>query len=85
MTLGKRFRFLRLSRSLSQRELGSRIGKTQQQIHLYETDQIGFPAALLPKLAEALDVSTSAFFEEFVLEAVSGSKSENVQESLSAN
>lgn len=60
--VGQRIRAYRLSRSMSQEALGSRVGVTFQQIQKYErgTNRVG--SSRLLKIARVLDVPVSALF-----------------------
>ena len=64
-TLGQRLRDTRITRGLSQAELGEKIGATFQQIQKYERGINRMPASKLWSLAKALGLSSSAdFFTE---------------------
>jgi len=62
--VGKKLKFMRTLRRLSQTKLAKQVDRTFQQIQKYErgTNRIG--ASMLYQLAKALDVPVSYFFEE---------------------
>lgn len=62
--VGKLIRLRRLQLSLSQSELGRRIGVTYQQVQKYEQGLNRVNASSLQTLATALEVQTSYFFSE---------------------
>lgn len=55
--LGQKVKAARVSKSLTQRELGIKIGKEQQRINRLESGTISVTAYFLAQVAEALDVS----------------------------
>ena len=61
--IGRRVRAQRLLRGMSQFELGKRIGVTFQQIQKYENGLNQISAGRLVRIAAALDVPASNFFE----------------------
>jgi transcriptional regulator with XRE-family HTH domain len=56
-TFGQRLARLRKMRGFSQTELGERLGVSQRVMTYYECQSERPPAYLLPKLAEALDLT----------------------------
>jgi transcriptional regulator with XRE-family HTH domain len=60
--IGRRMRILRLERGLSQVELGALIGASADDIDRLEKGVKRLRAALLTRMAQALDVDVSAFF-----------------------
>ena len=62
--VGHRIRARRLERRLSQTELADRIGVTFQQVQKYEKGTNRLGASRLSRVAEALDVPVSFFFQE---------------------
>ena len=58
MSLGQRIRKKRQSLKITQQELAQAIGMTPQHISAIEQDKWSPSLAILPKLAEALGVST---------------------------
>jgi transcriptional regulator with XRE-family HTH domain len=61
--VGKHIRLRRLSKGLSQTELGKRVGVTFQQVQKYEKGVNRVGASRLLKIAEVLEVPVSYFFE----------------------
>ncbi|MET0337915.1 MAG: helix-turn-helix transcriptional regulator [Caulobacter sp.] len=61
--VGSRVRLQRKLRGLSQTNLGQVIGLTFQQVQKYERGASRISAAKLYRLAQALDVSVSWFFD----------------------
>ena len=61
--VGLRIRFYRLNAGMSQTQLGERIGVTFQQVQKYENGSNRVGAGRLTQIAEALNVSVTAFFE----------------------
>jgi transcriptional regulator with XRE-family HTH domain len=57
-SLGDRIRRHRLSKGLTQTELGQRIGRSQRVIAYYEQRGSSPPPGVLVKIADVLDVST---------------------------
>ena len=64
LSIGQRIRAFRLSRGMSQSELGSRIGVTFQQIQKYERGANRIGGGRLKKIAAALDAPITALFGE---------------------
>ncbi len=62
--IGRRLRRRRRLFGLTQAQLGALCGVRFQQVQKYETATNRVSALMLWKLAEALDVSVSYFFEE---------------------
>ena len=62
-SLGSRLRILRHERDLSQRELAERAGVSANAISLIEHDEISPSVATLQRLAAALSVKMSYFFD----------------------
>ena len=60
--VGQRIRALRLSRSMSQSELGRRLGLTFQQIQKYEKGVNRVGAGRLQRIAEIFEVPIATFF-----------------------
>jgi transcriptional regulator with XRE-family HTH domain len=63
VAIGQKIRALRLERSLSQEELGHAVGVTFQQIQKYERGANRVSAGRLQKIADALEVSVTFFFD----------------------
>jgi transcriptional regulator with XRE-family HTH domain len=61
--IGRRIRERRLMLGLSQQQLAQAIGVTYQQAHKYETGVNRVTAGRLYRIAEALEVPVSWFFE----------------------
>lgn len=61
--VGKHIRLRRLSKGLSQTELGKRVGVTFQQVQKYEKGVNRVGASRLLRIAEVLEVPVSFFFE----------------------
>jgi transcriptional regulator with XRE-family HTH domain len=61
--VGHRLRALRLQRGLSRRALGAAIGVSVAEIGQFEDGLTRVGAARLMRLAEALEVHISAFFD----------------------
>ena len=57
MDIGKRIKFLRDSKGLTQEELGKFVGVNKATINRYETGEIDIKRTIAIKLGEALDVS----------------------------
>ena len=64
MSIAERIRTLRNSRNLSQRELGERIGRTQQEIYRWEKGLVRVHADDVRKMADALDVPVTEFYDD---------------------
>ncbi len=62
--IGKRIRHRRISMSLSQKELGSYLGVSFQQIQKYEKGFNRVSAGCLLKIAQKLDVPISFFYAD---------------------
>jgi transcriptional regulator with XRE-family HTH domain len=61
--IGRRIRALRLERGLSQTDLGNLLGVTFQQIQKYERGANRVAAGRLQRVAEALEVPITFFYE----------------------
>ena len=61
--VGARMRFRRMSVGMSQEALAARLGLTFQQVQKYEKAQNRIGSSRLFRIAQALDVSVSFFFE----------------------
>jgi len=61
--IGRRIRALRLERGLSQTELGNLLGVTFQQVQKYEKGANRVAAGRLQRVAEALTVPITFFYE----------------------
>ncbi|HZS84925.1 MAG TPA: helix-turn-helix domain-containing protein [Stellaceae bacterium] len=61
--VGKQLRYLRISRRMSQERLGAMVDLTFQQIQKYEKGTNRVSASVLYRLAQALGVPVSTFFE----------------------
>ncbi len=64
--IGSRIRLRRALLGFSQKQLGERIGLTPQQVQKYEKGVNRIAASTLFKVAEALDVPVSFFFDELL-------------------
>lgn len=62
MTFGESLKELRTSRGLSQRELGKRLGVSQQTIAQYERASFIPKAQTIQRLADALEISPDEFW-----------------------
>ncbi|MHC2001758.1 helix-turn-helix domain-containing protein [Methylobacterium sp. CM6241] len=62
--IGLRIKSLRRSAGLSQASLGSALGVTFQQVQKYESGQSKIAAEKLQKIAQALGVDVSYFYNE---------------------
>jgi transcriptional regulator with XRE-family HTH domain len=62
--VGRRVRTQRLTKGMSQTELGTKIGVTFQQVQKYENGGNRIGAGRLERIAEALKVPVSFFFPE---------------------
>src|SRR5258708_12889380 len=62
--VGRRVRTQRLTKGLSQTELGTKIGVTFQQVQKYENGGNRIGAGRLSPIAEALEVPASFFFPD---------------------
>jgi transcriptional regulator with XRE-family HTH domain len=60
--VGRRLRTQRLTKGLSQTQLGAKIGVTFQQVQKYENGVNRIGAGRLSRIAEALDVPVTFFF-----------------------
>ena len=56
-SFGERLARLRKAKGLTQGELGKKVGVSQRMICYYERESDHIPAALLPRLAKALNTS----------------------------
>jgi len=72
--IGSRIRLRRALLGFSQKQLGERIGLTPQQVQKYEKGVNRIAASTLFKVAEALDVPVSFFFDEIPGDAPSTSQ-----------
>lgn len=68
--VGARIRMQRMVRSLSQTELGGKIGVTFQQVQKYEKGKNRVSASRLQQIANTLKVTPEFFFEETQTKAV---------------
>jgi transcriptional regulator with XRE-family HTH domain len=62
--VGRRIRIRRLERQMSQTELATKLGVTFQQVQKYEKGVNRVGAGRLLRIAEALDVPVSFFFQD---------------------
>ena len=63
MDIGHKIKELRMSKSLTQKELGQRMGISQQQIAQYENGKLKPKIETLQKIADALEVPRNLIFE----------------------
>ena len=63
VVIGQKLRALRLDRGLSQSELAGRVGVTFQQLQKYESGVNRISAGRLARIAAALDVPVTAFYD----------------------
>ncbi len=63
--VGNRLKVCRLSRGMSQHEIGCLVGITFQQIQKYESGSNRIGAGRLYQFAKALDTSVSSFFDGY--------------------
>lgn len=61
--VGRQIRDLRVSRGLSQDELGAEIGVNQKQMSKYERGAEPFPIGRVPPLCRTLSISPSSLFD----------------------
>lgn len=64
MSIAQRIRQLRNSKNMSQRQLGERIGRTQQEMHRWEKGLVRVHADDLGLMAVALGVDVNAFYDD---------------------
>jgi transcriptional regulator with XRE-family HTH domain len=64
--IGVQMRRRRLSLGMSQAEVATKLGVTQQQVHKYENGRDRVSAAWLIEICEALDVPLTSMFERQV-------------------
>jgi transcriptional regulator with XRE-family HTH domain len=62
LEVGRRIRFQRMARGISQTELGEKIGVTFQQVQKYEKGANRVGAGRLTRIAKVLGVSIGTFF-----------------------
>jgi DNA-binding XRE family transcriptional regulator len=62
LTIGRRLRQRRRELCATQKEIGRRAGVSYQQVQRYETGALRISAAMIWKLANALDVSVPYLF-----------------------
>lgn len=62
--VGRRVRTQRLTKSMSQSELGTKIGVTFQQVQKYENGANRIGAGRLSRIAEVLEVPVTYFFPD---------------------
>lgn len=63
MDVGHKIKELRIMKSLTQKELGQRMGISQQQISQYENGKLNPKIETLQKIADALEVPRNLLFE----------------------
>ncbi len=63
--LGRRLRWRRLDLDATQKEVGLRAGISYQQVQRFEGGLTRISAAMLWRLANALDVSVAYLFQDF--------------------
>jgi len=63
VALGKRVRFLRQQKKLTQEELGFRIGNSGKQIGRIERGENNVTTSMIYAISLALDIPVSKFFE----------------------
>lgn len=63
MDVGHKIKELRIMKSLTQKELGQRMGISQQQIAQYENGKLNPKIETLQKIADALEVPRNLLFE----------------------
>ena len=64
MDVGHKIKELRIMKSLTQKELGQRMGISQQQIAQYENGKLNPKIETLQKIADALDIPRNLLFED---------------------
>lgn len=64
--IGKNLRRIRMEKGISQEYLGAFVGVPQQRIHEYEKAKVRVTAAMLLKLANALEVRPQQLFGDNV-------------------
>jgi len=65
LAIAARLRTLRLTRDMSMEEIGALVGVTFQQVQKYENGSNRIPVDRLQRLAQALEVPVSYFFETY--------------------
>jgi transcriptional regulator with XRE-family HTH domain len=76
--VGRRVRSRRLECRLSQTELADKVGVTFQQVQKYEKGVNRIGAGRLQRIAEALDVPITFFFDDSNGASHAGSRSESI-------
>ncbi|WP_238455544.1 helix-turn-helix domain-containing protein [Desulfolucanica intricata] len=70
MSIGKRIKKLRLSKKLTQKQLGEKIGRSTESIKKYESGEITPPWTVLEDIAKALDVPFNELIPDYSQEAI---------------
>ena len=75
MSMGKNIAYFRKSKGYTQEELGSRLGVTNQAVSKWESETSMLDIMLLPRIANALDVTLDDLFAERIIKtSTQGSK-----------
>ncbi len=83
--VGSRLRTLRKLKQISQEKLANELGLTFQQVQKYERADNRIGASRLYKIAKALNVPVSHFFEDYSGELQSGFADETKQASFGSD
>jgi transcriptional regulator with XRE-family HTH domain len=70
VSIGKRIKKLRLSKKLTQKQLGEKIGRSTESIKKYESGEITPPWTVLEDIAKALDVPFNELIPDYSQEAI---------------
>ncbi len=71
--IGVRVRELRLTKGLSQQQLGEKLGITYQQIQKYEKGKSRISSSTLFQISQILEVPVLYFFQDLGIQSFSGS------------
>ena len=71
MSMGKNIAYLRKSKGYTQEELGQKIGVTNQAVSKWESETSMPDIMILPRIANALDVTLDDLFAEHVIQTSS--------------
>ena len=70
VSIGKRIKKLRLSKKLTQKQLGEKIGRSTESIKKYESGEITPPWSVVGRIAEALNVPFNELVPDNSQEAI---------------
>ena len=71
MSMGKNIAYFRKSKGYTQEELGSKLGVTNQAVSKWESETSMPDIMILPRIANALDVTLDDLFAEYVIQTSS--------------